>query len=1327
MIPPLLRWLRAPLACFVAACFWAGGLSAQPVSRFDGSQGSFYPQWLPDTKVTSRTDLDHLLDAPAFAGAHYDERLPNLPFYELVVPVGANEVLQVGEVSVEGEESAFSNTFQRSWAESGLRADDAYPAAHVVLAERVQVAGQHRQHVRLYPLRVGSDGGRVTRVRAVHYRLTRTAGARAGGGAPYAARTYKASSALASGTWFKLGITQAGIYQLDYNYLQQIGANPASIDPNTLRIHGNGGAALPQVAGAFPYDDLEENAIFVQGGTDGRFDQGDYVLFYAPGTATLGYHPGYDQLYHDRHPWSDTAYYFLSWGGAPGKRIGSTPSEATYTHTASSTRRLVWHEDDRLNLIKSGRTWVGETFDLTTRQTFTIATPQALATEPARITVRAVARSLAPSNMVVRVDGAAVATVPLRPITASNQEVRHHVPGTVTATLPPQALQNGEVSVELEYVKQQGTAVGHLDYIEIDYAAALRTDGRSNVRFDLLPSSTVGRIDHLVLSGMDASYRVWDVSDPVAVSAQQGQLLGSDFEFNAAPDTGGRHWIAFKGGFLRPLSAQRVGNQNLHALPQADYLIVTPAAFLGAAERLAAHHRQKGLSVHVVQLHHVLNEFGSGAKDMTAVRDFVKMFYDRANAGAGTPPRYLLLVGDGSHDPKGISYPASADQVPTYQSRLSHSKTESYTSDDYLGFLDDGEGYWGEDAAQRGEQINERHFILRGDTVVQTHGLDIAIGRLPVENPAEADAFVEKIIQYESDPQGFGAWRNRVILVADFLEKEGPIHIIQADGYSTQIAHANPCINVDKFYMDNYQMVSQASANRFPDGREAMLKAMDEGGLIVNYTGHGGEIAWSNSTILDISDIKRMANGRRLPLYVTATCQFGRWDDPGRRSGAEGLVLQEGGGAIAMLTTVRTVYSGPNLTLNRNFYQFAFRYDSTEGRMPTLGEIFMRTKNASWLNGINNRNFSLLGDPALTLAYPELRARITTVNGQAVDGFRIDTLGALTLVRLAGEVTDAQGQLQSGFNGDVAVTVLDKPMQFTTKRSGFRFFWQKNRIFNGSATVTNGRFDVQFVVPVDISYESGLGKISLYVQSAQQDGAGCHSRIHPGGSGGNAVQDDQGPELTLYMNDEKFVDGGMVGTDPVLLADVFDDHGLNTVGTGIGHELTAVLDGDDRHIHVLNDAYTAARNSYQQGRITYPLKDLAPGPHSLDVKVWDVANNSATGIVEFVVADDANMALGHVLNYPNPFTTHTKFIVEHNRNGSQLKLQVRIYTVSGRLVKTLEDSFYADGNLHCELEWDGLDEYGDALGRGVYVYQVRLEDETRGGMSHKFEKLVVLR
>ena len=391
----------------------------------------------------------------------------------------------------------------------------------------------------------------------------------------------------------------------------------------------------------------------------------------------------------------------------------------------------------------------------------------------------------------------------------------------------------------------------------------------------------------------------------------------------------------------------------------------------------------------------------------------------------------------------------------------------------------------------------------------------------------------------------------------------------------------------------------------------------------------------------------------------------------------------------------------------------------------------MRTKNVSWGGQVNNRNFSLLGDPAMQLAYPRNKAVVTRINGNPVVANVTDTLSALNLITIEGEARDQQDNLMNSFNGDLFVTVYDKPSKFTTRRRPFDFIWQRNKVFKGSATIQNGLFSFQFVVPIDISYEDMLanlnGKVSMYYNNTVTDGGGCNDDIFIGGSDSAAISDNRPPEMDLFMNSIKFADGGMVGPDPILIAEIYDENGINTVGTGIGHELTAILDDDEGDVFLLNDFYEASRNSYQEGTIKYPFQDLEEGEHNLRVKVWDVANNSHEGEINFIVADDANMALGHVVNYPNPFTTNTKFFIEHNRNGSTLKVIVKIYTVAGKMVKSLEDNVFADGNLYCDMEWDGKDEYGDLIGRGVYVYQVSVTDQTTGDKVSTFETLVLLR
>lgn len=1319
--------LAVALFCFGNASLQAQGQrgSAKAVSAFDGVNGVFVPEWTTPMQVSLLSNVEELVPAPMFKGAGLDRDLVNLPYKDIVVRVGQNEAVSIADISMESLTEEGSSAFQKSIKEMDVQVKgEWYPESMVVLGDLEKSGANRFQHIRIYPMQVNRNGSRVRKAAAVNYTISRrnVPAARTGG----AQKTYADNSVLSNGTWAKIGITSGGVYRIDYDDLPTIGIDPAGINPRTLRIHGNGGGMLPQVAGDFRHDDLEENAIWVSGEADGSFDQGDFILFYGASPHEWYYNEGLSQWVHRYNLYSDTTYYFLSYGGANGKRISSVPSAGGVTQTPTFTDKFSYYEKDLFNPLGSGRVWLGESFDLTTSRDFNFPVRDIASGGEVKVTARVAGRSNVSSNFTIRENGSTLANI-LIPTTntsiygsywyRSNYQI-FNVPGSFVA--------DGNLDLELVYSKPQTSSIGYLDYIEVEFPQRLSIGGLGSYSFYARENVGPGEVHQFNLTGGGNGYRVWDVTDPTAVQERSVNISGSNVSFAAEADSV-KHFLTFNSnGYKNPASMARMGNQNLHALTQAEYLIITHPNFSSSATRLAEFHRSYfNRSVHVVNINEIYNEFGGGTKDPSGIRDFIKMFFDRGNDNNTQLPQYVLLMGDGSYDYKDRVV-AGSNYIPSYQSRKSQRPTESYTSDDFFGFLHDDEGFWGEKSNLEGGSADIL-FIAEGDSIIQTEYLDVAIGRMPVNTTAEAEGIVDKVINYISNPSGFGPWRNRVLLVADHKDEDGQIHISQADSYTEDIQSQQPCINVDKLYMDNYLMESTASGSRFPDGKEALLQSLNEGSLLVNYTGHGGEVGWSNASILDISDINNLDNGNRLPAYVTATCEFGRWDDPGRQSGAEIVFLRPNAGAIAMFTTVRVVYSGPNYYLNQRFYEHVFDRDSsTNGSLP-MGEIFRRTKNDSWLGGINNRNFSLMGDPAMPLAYPDLEAVVTKINGVNVVDSIIDTLSALSLVTIEGEVQDPNGNFVSDYNGDLFMTVYDKPSQFTTRRAPFNFFWQKNRVFNGQATVVNGRFSFQFVVPIDISYDDGLGKVSLYMQNNARDASGCNDNIYIGGSDAASISDDTPPELEIFMNDEKFAEGGMVGPDPVLLADIYDENGLNTVGTGIGHELTAILNGDENNVIVLNDFYQASKNSYQEGRIEYPFTELPEGEHELEVKVWDVANNSSTARVTFVVADDAQMALGHVLNYPNPFTTNTKFYLEHNRNGAPLNVTIKIFTVSGRVVKTLEDSFFADGNLYCDLEWDGLDEFGDALGRGVYVYQVQVKDESTGEKISRFEKLVVLR
>ncbi|MFH0866141.1 MAG: type IX secretion system sortase PorU, partial [Bacteroidota bacterium] len=732
--------------------------------------------------------------------------------------------------------------------------------------------------------------------------------------------------------------------------------------------------------------------------------------------------------------------------------------------------------------------------------------------------------------------------------------------------------------------------------------------------------------------------------------------------------------------------------------------------------RLAAlHSTYDGYTSAVVTPAQIYNEFSSGNQDISAIRDFVKMFYDRA-ASADELPQYLLFLGDASYDYKNrIS--ENTNFVPTFQSPRAVNYADSYATDDFFGFLDSLEGPY----------VNSL--------------LDIGIGRFPVKSAAEAGYIVDKIAEYLkiSNPlnsgngcDGYtlgssGEWKNIICFVADDEQSD---FFTDCENFATYIDTTYNNYNIEKIYCDAYVQETGAGGQRYPDVNDAINRRIEKGALIINYIGHGGEVGWAHERILQIADIESWENFHNLPLFITATCEFSRYDDPKRTSAGEMVLLKSDGGGIALLTTSRLAYSNFNAGLNGRFYQNAFK--KINGSYPALGDLVIVSKN--WNDNVdpNVRNFILLGDPALSLSYPENKVLTTKVNQHDTMSVT-DTLKALQKVIIEGIIADPAGQKLTGFNGVVYPIVYDK--KSTTYTLGndspgniLPFMIQKSILYKGKVSVTNGDFTFSFVVPMDIAYNYGKGRISYYASDGTTDANGFYENNYfiIGGTDTTAAFDNAGPEIRLYLNDSDFVSGGMTSENPLLLSIVKDTNGINTVGNGIGHDIVAVLDGNTSNSIVLNDYYEADLNSYQKGTIRYPLEELSDGIHTLSLKVWDIYNNSSETSIDFFVSQSAELALYHVLNYPNPFTTHTEFYFEHNQPCCDLDVQIQIFTITGKLVKTIDQNVLTDGFRAEPIAWDGLDEYGDPIARGVYLYRLKIKN-TDGSLAEKTEKLVILR
>lgn len=1126
-----------------------------------------------------------------------------------------------------------------------------------------------------------------------------------------AARTYTAHSVLSSGNWYKLGVVSNGVYKVTYEQLRSMGFNMSTLDPQTLRIYGNGGGALPELNSVPRIDDLAENPIEVAGETDGVFNTTDYILFYGRGPDQWKYDAPAKYFKHVNHPYSDTTYYFITSSPQPGppKRITISPSvtdPATVQVNSFTDYRL--HESDALTPvttnIKSGREWYGEEFDYQLSYDFDFLFPDIDVSTPVTVKTRAIARAKTSSTFSVSFNGSPLYTLSCGAV-AMEYDKDYGSLDTETAS---RTADGPNIRISVTYNKPNSIAKAWLDYVELNARRFLKMSG-DMMHFRDDKSIGAGQVAEFNLNGANPNIKIWDVTDPVNVTAQEALYSSGTINFRVLTPVL-KEFIAFTGNsYLVPALSGRVANQDLHGVGQPDMVIIAPPGFMAEAERLASFRRQQqGLEILVVPPFQIYNEFSSGTRDVSAIRDFMKMLYDRAGTDPEKMPQYLLLFGDGSYDNKN-RIPNNNNWIPTFQSVNSHSPISSYVSDDYYGLLDDVEGGW-----------------ESGSTVFASVALDLAIGRLPVQDVDQAHKLVNKIIHY-SDPATFGDWRNAISLIAD--DEDGNLHLEDADSQYMYITNKTKRYNFDKIYFDAYQQVATPGGSRYPEVTQAINRRMNSGGLLMNYIGHGGEIGWAHERVLGISDINSWNNYDKMPILFTATCSFSRWDDPMHVSGGEQALLNMKGGAVALVTTTRVVVASGNKALNTAFYQAML--DSSIQAGSRLGDIFVRSKNNGQLIAtINTRNFSLLGDPSLPFAVPKLGTVTTMVNGKTVQAGE-DTLKALQKVSISGYITDENGQKMSSYNGIVYPTVFDKESTIPTlgQESGSpktSFKLRKNVIYKGKASVTNGEFTFSFVVPKDISYQVGTGRISYYSSSGNLEASGNYDSVLVGGSSGSTVTDKAGPEISIFLNDEKFVPGGLTGENPLLIVKLKDENGINALGNAIGHDLTATLINESgEELYNLNQFYQAKLDSYQEGEVRFPLYKLKEGKYQLKVKAWDVFNNSGEQTTDFYVASSENFKLDHVLNYPNPFTTHTEFQFEHNRPGDQLEIQIQIFTVTGKLIRSLSASMFAAGSRISGIAWNGRDDFGDKLGRGVYLYRMRVRS-SEGSVAEKFEKLVIL-
>ncbi len=1095
------------------------------------------------------------------------------------------------------------------------------------------------------------------------------------------------NSVLSKGDWYVVSTNQNGIYKLDYNDLFELGVDMNELNINNIHIYGNGGGMLPKLNSDFRYNDLVQNAIEIYDlNNNNFFDKEDYLIFYGESANKWKYDSITGIFNHELHLFADKVNYYINISNDySSKIIQKRPIISNPERTISTFNDFVFHEQELENLIRSGKKWFGERFNSNSSKSFNFTFPNLDLEDLVKIKTSFAVRSLNPSSVSLKANNNILSSINVSNIiSAPSTEY-----AKISSIYHEYISSSEDIDIEIDYFSSDNGAVLWLDYIQINARRKLR------MKNNFLQFRDVRTIEsNIVRYEIDntSNIMVWDITDPKNIMKLSLSTNATSISFNDSSNIL-REYIAFNSlAYIKPSLEGKLTNQNLHAISSdVEYVIISHPDFLDQAYSLSEFHLENSnLKSVVITPEQIYHEFSSGMQDVTAIRDFLRMLYIRDDSNL----KYLLLFGDGSYDPKD-RVPNNTNFIPTYQSINSTHPTLTYVTDDYFGLLDDSEGLFSDDL------------------------VDIGIGRFPVATQEEAEIVLNKVIKYYS-VASFGSWRNDILFVADDGDaNDGNIHMSQADSLSNFIADNYKNINISKIYLDNYLQEQTPGGPRSESAQSAINNKINKGALLVNYTGHGSPLGWTQERILELDQIQNWDNNF-LPLFMTATCKFSYFDNPEKKSAGEYLLLNEKGGAIGLLSTTRLVYSSPNYNLNTKFIRMFF--EKKNGSFRRLGDLFKETKVLSG-SGSNNRNFTLLGDPALSLAYPEFEI-ITTSN--------LDTVKALSEITIEGSIIDDLGVMKN-FNGTIYPVVFDKEIIRSTlgqqSCDPMPYRDQNNILYKGAASVLEGDFSFSFIVPKDIAYNYDSAKISYYAVSDDQnpiDASGSYNEFIIGGTANNIVYDYDASILSLYMNNRSFVDGGITNQNPILIADIYDESGINTVGNGIGHDITAILDGDAVNPFILNEYYEASKDTYKEGVISFPLYNLAKGEHTITLKVWDIFNNSSEKTIRFYVRGDNEFVLNDYTCYPNPFSNKTDFYFQHNKSNQNLNVTLNIYSVEGMLVNTINQNYFDNGYQIGPISWSGTDTYGNIMSDGVYIAQLNISSED-GDYITKSIRVILLR
>ncbi len=1104
--------------------------------------------------------------------------------------------------------------------------------------------------------------------------------------------SFAENSVLGNGKFVKIAVKESGIYKITYQELQDMG-----IVPENVRIFGYGGALLEENFTKPKIDDLPEVSIWMEKGADGIFNSGDYILFYGQGLVKWNYSIVKDMFVHTLNHYANEGYYFVTSDAGVGKKMEeelvNVPADATILNVSEFTD-YNYHEIDKINLGETGKVFFGEEFANTLSYDFNFNFPNIVSGSQTK--ERLDVATIANENSFFYLDLNGGQRSSMNVVKKNND---YHVIGKSGNSLHTHTASQDDLTFTVTYDKPNGVAKGYLNYLEVNVRRKMIMTG-SILFFRNVDNAYTDTYSKYILSNANSNIQIWDITNLEDVKKLPTTLNGTNLEF-IDTNNGIKQYVAIDpnnvGSFaLKPTVKGEISNQNLHSLPSADFLIITHPDFLSEAERLAQAHRDiDNMTVNVATTEQIYNEFSSGTPDATAYRWFAKMFYDRAikTGDNQNVPKYLLLFGRGSYDNRGIINNSGDNFIITYQAENSLDYIKSYVSDDYFGLLDNNEG-------------------LR----IQSDMVDLGIGRFPVANPQQANDVVNKTISYMKNELP-GIWKNQLVFVAD--DGDAALHVKQCDSIAQSLHWQSPTYQLQKIYLDAYQQEISASGESYPTARERLHSMINSGCLLMDYMGHAGALGWTNERVLSKEDVYNMYN-KKLPFFMTATCNFVKFDVKDVSAG-EYILLNPSGGGIGLYSAARTVYASQNERLNRFFTLKLF--DKSDGEYPRLGDAVKYSKNKVGAE-INKLSYMLFGDPAVRLNYPkDYNVATEKINDSSVSGEEV--FNALSVQKIEGAVQDDSGNTVADFNGTLEATIFDKQQNITTlnnqKDGAYTYVDRPNILYSGKVDVKDGKFSLIFMVPRDIRYNMGIGRINYYASDTinKKEAQGYYENFKVGGSNSNYEHETDGPNVVMYLNTSDFESEDKVNETPLFVAKIADINGVNTSGNGIGHDLRLIIDDNPTTSYTLNRHYQADPNSYTSGTVRFKIPKLSEGKHTLTFHAWDLLNNSTSKSVDFEVVAGLEPTIFGVSNYPNPVKSYTKFVIAHNRPEVILESNLDIYDLSGRHIYSKSYSNSED------IRWDLKESSGSRVQPGAYIYKISIKT-TNSKFVSKANKIIVL-